>query len=218
MKTRKEIAQQEATRDPIFLLQTRQVVIKSAYLEYDSDTEKYIETDLYAGDEPESYTLEELLEKGDDWAEVFWNTDLVFFTRDEAEGEAERRSYHYGRKGIDWRVYCVCAEGELKDILNGAGEMQKEIKKLQKLVEYWACDIRNQEKEDHQHEIKSQVSTITQLIDAAEELRDLMEGVRNKDYFPDSFTCQPINAALTIAKAKLEEYSELLTAKKEDIV
>lgn len=37
------------------------------------------------------------------------------------QAEGERRSYHYGKKNVDWRVYCVPAEGTLKDILAGRG-------------------------------------------------------------------------------------------------
>ncbi len=34
------------------------------------------------------------------------------------------------------------------------------------------------------------------LAEALDELRDLMEGVREGDYRPDSFTCQPAKQAL----------------------
>lgn len=39
-------------------------------------------------------------------------------------------------------------------------------------------------------------AAVTELIEAAKELRDLMEDVRTGEYKPDSFTVQSIDAAL----------------------
>lgn len=49
----------------------------------------------------------------------------VWFTREEAEAEGERRDYYYGRKGKDWRVFCVCAQGELEELLNDHSEYEE---------------------------------------------------------------------------------------------
>ena len=48
------------------------------------------------------------------------------------------------------------------------------------------------------------VELIDELEDAAKELRDLMDDVRNGDYKPDSFTNQPIDKAL----AKIKEFKD----------
>jgi len=110
---RKEIARQEATRDPIFLLQRGDVVITdTSNLSYSSDTEEYYDT--LTG---ETLSEEQLLEWG--VADITWRTESVWATREEPEAFAEKRSYNYGKKGKDWMVYCVCAEGELKTILEG---------------------------------------------------------------------------------------------------
>ena len=44
-----------------------------------------------------------------------WDTEYVFFTREEAEQFGKDYSYRYRRGG--WRVYCVSAMGELADVL-----------------------------------------------------------------------------------------------------
>ena len=44
-----------------------------------------------------------------------WDTEYVFFTREEAEEWGTAHSYRYRRGG--WRVYCVSAMGELADVL-----------------------------------------------------------------------------------------------------
>lgn len=41
-----------------------------------------------------------------------WNTELVFLTREEAEEHGLARSYNYPD---GWRVYAVCAQGELAE-------------------------------------------------------------------------------------------------------
>jgi hypothetical protein len=54
------------------------------------------------------------------YGDIKWTTHSggVWFTREEAEEEATRRSYNYGRKGRNWRVYCVPAHGVLAEILH----------------------------------------------------------------------------------------------------
>jgi hypothetical protein len=50
-------------------------------------------------------------------AAFYWETDAVFATREEARKHGERRPYAWGHEGIGWRVYCVCAEGALAQLL-----------------------------------------------------------------------------------------------------
>lgn len=42
-----------------------------------------------------------------------WDTEYVFFTREEAEEWGRNHAYRYKR----WRVFCVCAKGELAKLL-----------------------------------------------------------------------------------------------------
>lgn len=109
MKLRPEIASEEITCNPIFLLQRRMVMPKQECLaEYDSDRECLVHPDT-----KEPMDDDALLEFG--WGFVYWITERVFSTRKDGEdyGEATKHHYGEGRKGIDWRVYCVPCEGEL---------------------------------------------------------------------------------------------------------
>lgn len=110
----------ECTRCPIFLLQIAQVGL----------TADYCDADWEYGEEGEMrYLPDDILLSGsalDDFlvnhgfGRRYWTTfdGGVWFTREEAENAAERRIYHYGVKGKDWRVFCVCAQGTLEEILN----------------------------------------------------------------------------------------------------
>lgn len=119
-----EIARKEATRDPIFLLQTRKVIRTNQDKYYwDSDAECL--KDVY-NDEP--VTDEALIENGD--AESCWHTEYVFLTREEKRSGEVAAEYVYGRKGKDWRVYCVCAEGELAKALKAIGAMCEALERL----------------------------------------------------------------------------------------
>ena len=113
MKTRSDISHEEATRDPIFLLQERVVIPNQDCVgEYDNEVEAYrdISTDKILDDD-------DLINNG--WAAVMWRTVTVFLTREEGESFAEQTSYRYGRgrKNVDWMVYCVPCEGELAKLL-----------------------------------------------------------------------------------------------------
>lgn len=64
-----------------------------------------------------------------------------------------------------------------------------------------------------------------ELLDSAEELDDLIEGIKLGNYMPDSFTLQPMRAVLERARAALAEPEpeeptdeELLAALKEAII
>ena len=116
MKTRSEIAHEEATRDPIFLLQERVVIPnQECTAEYDFEADSYCDsiTDELLNDDV-------LIKNG--WAVATWRTISVFLTREEGESFAEQTSYRYGRgrKGIDWMIYCIPCDGELTLILKHA--------------------------------------------------------------------------------------------------
>ena len=108
---RSDIAHREATRDPIFLLQTGHFVLTDTRFEWDDDRGPYqdVFNDYGWLDE------ESLLNMGA--GEIQWDTERVFLTREEGEEYALQRAYDYGEKGRNWRVYCVPCEGELADIL-----------------------------------------------------------------------------------------------------
>lgn len=99
----------EATRDPIFLFQTRYYELTSEGwplgLDYDGDG--------YVLD-GEPLEDQEVRERFPDHFGEHWRTERVFFTRDEATSWAERRTYRWPD---GWRVYCVCAEGDLAALL-----------------------------------------------------------------------------------------------------
>ena len=118
----------EATRCPIFLLQTSQMGLTAEFCHGDWEYGDDGEMTYLGGDDPVKLSGTEL----DDFlydrgmAKRHWTTfdGGVWFTREEAEAEGERRSYHYGRKGKDWRVFCVCAHGDLEKILSAVSDYE----------------------------------------------------------------------------------------------
>lgn len=52
------------------------------------------------------------------------------------------------------------------------------------------------------------VGVVRELVDASEDLRDLMAAVREGEYEPDSFTTQPVEEALSILRPHLEQGGE----------
>ena len=115
-KHRSLIADSEATRDPIFLLQIRRFVYHDQQMseegvEYDSDEECVM--DLI---ENKRVDNDELVER--ELAIPYWYSESVWYSREEAEAYGNKRSYHYGKQDRDWRVYCVCAEGYLAKLLD----------------------------------------------------------------------------------------------------
>ena len=105
-KTRDEIARKEATKDPIFLFQVREIVVINNDFTYSSDAETFI--DCYGGE----YTEEKLLEMGE--AVEKWRTESVWLYRDEAVSWGKNHDYRFSN---GWRVYCVPAYGELAEQL-----------------------------------------------------------------------------------------------------
>lgn len=136
MKTRDEIAREEATRDPIFLLQ-RRIYRGTGYVPFGYYYCEQCEGTFNVEDggdehrhrcgsedfEPEPISAEEAVESGC-WIET-WETVGVFLTREEGERYGEDTKHRYGD---GWRVYCVCAEGELAALLkSGVRFVHQEI-------------------------------------------------------------------------------------------
>ena len=110
----------EATQCPIFLLQQSEIGFTADFSMNDWEWGEEGEmTYLPDGITMSGRELDDFLVKHS-MARRYWTTwsGGVWFTREEAEAEAERRSYNYGEKGKDWRVFCVCAFGELREILD----------------------------------------------------------------------------------------------------
>lgn len=111
--TRDDIAHEEMTSNPIFLLQKRWVYPNQNCLaDYDNDAGEMIDSDT-----KEIIDDDQLLERG--WGTAVWQTVTVFATREEATDFGEKTNYRYGkgRKNIDWQVYCIPCTGELVKIL-----------------------------------------------------------------------------------------------------
>lgn len=140
LEPREKASREECTRDPIFLLQVRRfhypkcindVVENYGYTFQDegfvacySDTGEVIHT------EPDYVKDEELVEKG--LIVDYWDTERVFFTRQEAEEWATARSYNYPN---GWRVYCVCAEGVLIQVLeDGDRKRRREKASIKQMI------------------------------------------------------------------------------------
>ena len=116
--SRREMAHREATRDPIFLLQRRYLIIT------DRDEVQYCDVcecvyfssvmDHHDCDNepPTNITDEEIV--SNDSGVFAWRTEYVYYSRKEAQDVVDSRA-HYE---TGFRVYCVCAEGRLAQILN----------------------------------------------------------------------------------------------------
>ncbi len=103
---------EEITRDPIFLLQRREVRFRTMPVGCRPDEESGWPVDVTNG---VSMTLKDALECDEVtawWTEV--GAHAVWFTRAEAEQYGKNHDYNFKH---GWRVYCVCAAGELAEIL-----------------------------------------------------------------------------------------------------
>ena len=126
MRPRSEVSREEATRDPVFLFQSGEVVVHSEPEGYYHDGEGFRPggTDdaglcgpLSDDDDWEYLTDRQLLDMGSETAIRIWHTEMVFADRSEAEAYGRGRAYNYPG---GWRAYCVPCEGSLKDALTAA--------------------------------------------------------------------------------------------------
>lgn len=104
-------AYRECTRDPIFLFQVRRWRLLHEPDGFLLDDEG----DLVHVDDPEGTpapSVDDLLSM--ECAFAWWETESVWLTREEAEAYGKARHYNYTS---GWRVYCVCAEGRLGELL-----------------------------------------------------------------------------------------------------
>lgn len=109
MKSRIETAREEITQNPIFLLQRRRLVVfPSNEITYEGDC-------CYDAVTKVTLSENDLLRR--ELAVSYWDTVTVFLTREDATEYAEARNYDFGRKNIDWRVYCIPCNGKLAEDL-----------------------------------------------------------------------------------------------------
>jgi len=119
LPTRGDVGLMEATRDPIFLLQSSQQRWSDASLpigfEWSEDREELLDEDgeSVGQNHPSFYRLTEA-----GCVTLFWETERVFFTREEAEAWGRARTYRWSA----WRCYCVSAEGDLAALLRAVSE------------------------------------------------------------------------------------------------
>jgi len=140
--SRDAVGNQEATRDPIFLVQKREVLgidtingLTEHQFFHDDDGDLWVDADLFdAKDRVEAKANdnwrrsdidfrcdairvdnETMVDRG--WAIFSWRTESVWFRRPEAEAYAVGQRHNLGELGQGCRVYCVCAEGRLADLL-----------------------------------------------------------------------------------------------------
>lgn len=125
---REKRCEAECTRDPIFLLQSRRLQVQGIPHREDADNFNYDDglwrvksTDGVELAEPESINAEDWLNDTfpsdiGDVPCVFeqWITESVWLDREEAENFGRAKSHRWPD---GWRVYCVCAEGDLAKLL-----------------------------------------------------------------------------------------------------
>ena len=124
---RKERASREMTRDPIFLFQERYWIytgLPDGHEAIDGHIWKVDENgEIPEGSEPVSDEELSKITHGDydiACAVEAWRTSGVFFSREEGEQHGKDCKHRYSN---GWRVYCVCAEGELAEILKKTDEV-----------------------------------------------------------------------------------------------
>lgn len=117
---------QEATRDVIFLFQTRGLVwtgnLPSGFI-FDSDADDVYREEDVEREHPVSLA-EIIKEHGSEYGIATWRTIGVWLDRAEAEAWGESQRHNYGEKYDEqkiqnrcWQVYGVPAEGELAELI-----------------------------------------------------------------------------------------------------
>ena len=106
----REYPADEITRDPIFLFQSRRwqfMDVPDGWEMVDGEWMRH----------EDGSELDITWENCQEFEESFdyWDTEYVFFTRAEAEAWGQRANRRYPD---GWRVYCVCAKGELAQLLD----------------------------------------------------------------------------------------------------
>lgn len=107
----------EITRDPIFLFQRRRWNLVSEPAGWTWEDGGLCPEDCQHEDDSKDCGLsgfDTLNKRFPEHIISWWDTELVFFTREEGEAFGRRKAYNYPD---GWRVYCVCAQGDLAALL-----------------------------------------------------------------------------------------------------
>lgn len=123
MKTRAEIAQEESTADPIFLLQVGRLVITNHLVESCAHCGAPV-----AGEAPhecsDGLAAAANLLVDMDMAQITWRTVEVYLNREEAEARGRQVAHRFP---LGWRVYCVPAGGQLRTLLQGLDRLAEAL-------------------------------------------------------------------------------------------
>lgn len=125
------------------------------------------------------------------------------------EAKAAARAIYETHKTESMTMPCFGLPTEIyiQNLANGIdAEFAPVIKKAEKhdmaLSTTAALQVENNELRKKRDDVKD---VLKELVEATEELCDLMNGVRFEGYRPDSLTCQPANKALAAAEKLLED-------------
>lgn len=114
-KTREQMAAEEQTRDPIFLLQVGRMIVTDRWRVEWCETcgaPCLSEAPHDCGDTKAAVDF--LVDL--DMAQIVWRTVAVYLTREEADARGVEIAHRFP---LGWRVYCVPAEGQLRTLLLG---------------------------------------------------------------------------------------------------
>ncbi|MDD3906511.1 MAG: hypothetical protein PHS46_08345 [Candidatus Omnitrophica bacterium] len=121
----------EATLDPIYFFQVRVVYMKDEAcrdLYYYNDSEGALwditpeKFEEMSEDEREEFfennsSIDDDRLMSEGYMDCFWRTESIWLTRGEAERYGVSKSYDYGEKNVNWRVWCGYAKGTLAALL-----------------------------------------------------------------------------------------------------
>lgn len=118
------VAYRESTCDPIFLFQKLDYGCSEADFSAMEDLGWHLTEDCgwYTSDDEDADPVTTEMMHDHDIGSRHWMTMKVFAHREEARQYGLARPYHWGQEGVGWRVYCVCAVGELARLLLAAGD------------------------------------------------------------------------------------------------
>ena len=118
LPSRGDVGLASGTRDSIFLLQERRWQFNHEgipdAIEMDEECDLIEIGEKDPDGEPLVVSMAEVAKRWPDHVYEEWHVEKVFFTREAGERYAQASHYNYPH---GWRVYCVCAEGELAALL-----------------------------------------------------------------------------------------------------
>lgn len=114
---RRDVAYKESTRDPIFLFQ----IADYGFSTHDIDAMEamgwHCDEGWYTSDKEDADHVTDEMMLSHEIGTKHWYTRAVFLNREEGRIHGQGRPYAWGDEGVGWRVYCVCAEGDLAALI-----------------------------------------------------------------------------------------------------